>query len=111
VNKRPEQGRLVEDARYQDRYGANEDFTTAEKFTEYAQEHGVKPATLAVAWVMTNPTITAPIIGARNLNQLEDSLAAADFKMTDEMYAEISSLFRTPAPATDRTEIITGKWS
>ena len=110
VNKRPEQGRLVQNARYGDRYGANEDFVTAEQFTKYAGEHDVKPATLAVAWVKANPTVTAPIIGARNLNQLEDSLAAADFKMTDEMYAEITNLSRTPSPATDRTEVLTGKW-
>ena len=110
VNKRPEQGRLVQNARYQDRYGAIEDYSIAEQFTKYAQEHDVKPATLAVAWVMANPAVTAPIIGARNINQLEDSLAAADFKITDEMYAEITNLSRTPSPATDRTEILTGKW-
>jgi len=46
-----------------------------------------------------------------NLDQLEDSLASADFTMTPEMYAEISRLSRTPAPATDRTEVLTGKWS
>ncbi|MEH7116288.1 aldo/keto reductase [Neobacillus vireti] len=110
VNKRPEQGRLVQNARYGDRYGANEDFVTAEAFTKYAQEHDVKPATLAVAWVKANPAVTAPIIGARNLDQLEDSLAAADFKMTEEMYADITHLSRTPSPATDRTEVLTGKW-
>ncbi|MFC4801597.1 aldo/keto reductase [Neobacillus sp. GCM10023253] len=110
VNKRPEQGRLVQNARYGDRYGANEDYITAEQFTKYAQEHNVKPATLAVAWVKANPAVTAPIIGARNLDQLEDSLAAADFKMTEDMYAEISNLSRTPSPATDRTEVLTGKW-
>jgi len=110
VNKRPEQGRLVQNARYGDRYGADDDFVTAEQFTKYAQEHDVKPATLAVAWVKANPAVTAPIIGARNLNQLEDSLAAADFNMTEEMYAEITNLSRTPSPATDRTEVLTGKW-
>lgn len=110
VNKRPEQGRLVEDPRYKDRYGANEDYVTAEEFTKYAQEHGVKPAPLAVAWVMANPTVTAPIIGARNLSQLEDTLTAADFNLTAEMYAEISNLSRTPSPATDRAEVLTGKW-
>jgi aryl-alcohol dehydrogenase-like predicted oxidoreductase len=110
VNKRPEQGRLVQNARYGDRYGAAEDFVTAEQFTKYAQEHDVKPATLAVAWVMANPAVTAPIIGARKLDQLDDSLAAADFNMTNEMYAEITNLSRTPSPATDRTEVLTGKW-
>jgi len=111
VDKRPAQGRLVEEARYTDRYGANEDFMVAEQFTKYAHDHDVKPATLAVAWVKSNPAVTAPIIGARNLDQLEDSLASADFTMTPEMYAEISRLSRTPAPATDRTEVLTGKWS
>jgi aryl-alcohol dehydrogenase-like predicted oxidoreductase len=111
VNKRPDQGRLVQNARYQDRYGATEDFVTAEQFTKYGLEHDVKPATLAVAWVMANPAVTAPIIGARNLEQLEDSLSAADFKMTKEMYTEITNLSRTPSPATDRTEVLTGKWS
>ncbi|MGG3468477.1 aldo/keto reductase [Neobacillus pocheonensis] len=114
MNQRPEQGRLVQNARYGDRYGdrygAAEDFVTAEQFTKYAQEHDVKPATLAVAWVKANPAVTAPIIGARNLDQLEDSLVAANFKMTEEMYAEISNLSRTPSPATDRTEVLTGKW-
>ncbi|ULT54524.1 aldo/keto reductase [Neobacillus drentensis] len=110
VNKRPEQGRLVQNARYGDRYGADDDFVTAEHFTKYAKEHDVKPATLAVAWVKANPAVTAPIIGARNLDQLEDSLAAADFNMTEEMYAEITNLSRTPSPATDRTEVLTGKW-
>ncbi|MGG3573060.1 aldo/keto reductase [Bacillus gobiensis] len=36
------------------------------------------PQTLAVTWVMSNPAITTPIIGARNLEQLESSLAAID---------------------------------
>jgi aryl-alcohol dehydrogenase-like predicted oxidoreductase len=110
VNKRPEQGRLFQNARYGDRYGADEDFVTAERFAKYAKEHDVKPATLAVAWVKANPAVTAPIIGARNIEQLEDSLAAADFNMSEEMYAEISNLSRTPSPVTDRTEVLTGKW-
>lgn len=111
VNKRPEQGRLVEDARYGDRYSDQENYVTAEEFTKYAQAHGVKPATLAVAWVKANPAVTAPIIGARNLEQLEETLAAAEFNLTPEMYTDISRLSRIPAPATDRGEVLTGKWS
>jgi hypothetical protein len=41
VNTRPEQDRLIDDARYGDRYGANEDFVMAEQFTKYAQAHDV----------------------------------------------------------------------
>lgn len=106
VNKRPEQGRLVEDKRYTARYADEMNFVVADRFNAYAAEHGMNPATLAVAWVMSHPAITAPIIGARNLKQLEDSLAAIDVDMTPHWRNEISGLSITPAPATDRAEIL-----
>ena len=53
---------------------------------------------------MAHPTVTCPIIGARNLEQLEPSLRAVDIDMTDELRAEIAALSRTPPPATDRLE-------
>jgi aryl-alcohol dehydrogenase-like predicted oxidoreductase len=101
----------VEDKRYTDRYGLDSDYATADAFTAFAAEAGVKPATLAVAWVMAHPAVTAPIIGARNLSQLADSLAAVDLDMPPALRAEISALSATPAPANDRTETLTGNWS
>jgi aryl-alcohol dehydrogenase-like predicted oxidoreductase len=111
AGKRPGAGRLVEDKRYTDRYGLDSDYATADAFTAFAAEAGVKPATLAVAWVMAHPAVTAPIIGARNLSQLADSLAAVDLDMPPALRAEISALSATPAPANDRTETLTGNWS
>ncbi|AIF50292.1 aldo/keto reductase [Pelosinus sp. UFO1] len=111
VNKRPEQGRLVEEKRYTDRYTDEINFVVADRFNAYAAEHGLHPATLAVAWVMSNPAITAPIIGARNLEQLEYSLAAIDVDMSPEWRNEISSLSITPAPATDRAETLLPSWT
>jgi len=111
VNKRPEQGRLVEEQRYTARYADEMNFVVADRFTTYAAEHGMHPATLAVAWVMSNPAITAPIIGARNLEQLEPSLAALDVDMTPQWRNEISSLSVTPAPATDRAETLLLMWT
>ena len=111
VNKRPEQGRLVEEQRYTARYADEMNFVVADRFTTYAAEHGMHPATLAVAWVMSNPAITAPIIGARNGEQLETSLAALDVDMTPQWRNEISSLSVTPAPATDRAETLLPMWT
>jgi aryl-alcohol dehydrogenase-like predicted oxidoreductase len=102
--RRPEQGRLVENPVYVKRYGDPTYYQVAERFTAHAEERGLHSATLAVAWVMAHPAITAPIIGARNLAQLEASLAAADVPMTAEWYAEISALSIEPPPATDRSE-------
>ncbi len=101
---KPEQGRLVENKMYTKRYGEALYFEVAEKFTAYAEDKGVHPVTLAVAWVAAHPAVTAPIIGARNVEQLEPSLAAASFDMTGEMRTEISALSPEPPPAHDRSE-------
>jgi aryl-alcohol dehydrogenase-like predicted oxidoreductase len=104
VGHRPESGRLVENQMYMKRYSLETYYETAERFTAHAREHDLHPATLAVAWVMSHPGVTAPIIGARNVDQLEASLAAAEVEMTEEWRAEISALSIEPPPATDRLE-------
>ncbi|MGI6208777.1 MAG: aldo/keto reductase [Anaerolineae bacterium] len=101
---RPAHGRLVENPLYAKRYGQENYYETADRLVAHARERGVHPATLAVAWVMSHPAVTAPIIGARNLEQLEPSLAAAELQMTPEWRAEISSFSPEPPPATDRSE-------
>ncbi|MCY4220206.1 MAG: aldo/keto reductase, partial [Thiotrichales bacterium] len=58
----------------------------------------------AVAWVGAHPAVTAPIIGARNVEQLRASLDSLSIDMTPALRAEISALSRTPPPATDRSE-------
>jgi aryl-alcohol dehydrogenase-like predicted oxidoreductase len=59
---------------------------------------------VAVAWVGAHPAVTAPIIGARSLEQLQASLDSVKIAMTPELRAEIAALSRAPAPATDRSE-------
>ena len=104
VTRRPEDGRLIWDPVYKVRYSDPAYFEIAERFTSHARDRGVDPASLAVAWVMSHPAVTAPIIGARNADQLEASLAALEIVMTPEWRAEISALSVEPAPATDRSE-------
>jgi aryl-alcohol dehydrogenase-like predicted oxidoreductase len=103
-DRRPDSGRLMENKMYQARYGEENYYEIAERFTDYANERGVHPATLAVAWVMSHPAITAPIIGARNLEQLEPSLKALDIPLAPDERKEISALSVEPPPATDRSE-------
>lgn len=101
---RPDVGRIVENPMYTKRYSLERYYQIAEAFTAYAQAQGQHPVTLAVAWVMAHPAVTAPIIGARNLEQLEPALAAADVAMTPAWRAEIAALSDTPPPANDRLE-------
>lgn len=104
TSQRPDSGRLVENAMYQKRYYESIYYEVAERFSKHAQERGVDPASLAVAWVMSHPAVTSPIIGARSVKQLEGSLGALKIPMTAEWRKEISDLSYTPPPATDRSE-------
>ncbi|WP_022835571.1 aldo/keto reductase [Salisaeta longa] len=104
VDKRPDDGRLVENKMYQTRYGDRVHYEIAERFAALAADRGFHPVSLAVAWAMHHPGVTAPIIGARSVEQLEGSLGALDIDMTEELYDAIAACAPTPPPATDRVE-------
>jgi aryl-alcohol dehydrogenase-like predicted oxidoreductase len=99
-------GRLKSNKMYEARYGEEWMFEVAEKFAAFCKARSLNPVATAVAWVGAHPAITAPIIGARNVEQLRDSLAAVEVAMTPELRAEIAALSRMPPPATDRLEEI-----
>jgi aryl-alcohol dehydrogenase-like predicted oxidoreductase len=63
-------------ARYQERYWHAQQFETIEALRNVAAESGMSMATMAIRWVLSNPAITAPIIGASRPEQLADTLAA-----------------------------------
>jgi aryl-alcohol dehydrogenase-like predicted oxidoreductase len=97
-------GRLKTNKMYEARYGEQWMFEVADKFVAFCKQRGLHPVSTAVAWVGAHPGITAPIIGARNLEQLQDSLSSVRIEMTPALRAEITALSRTPPPATDRLE-------
>ncbi|HKM07857.1 MAG TPA: aldo/keto reductase, partial [Sphaerochaeta sp.] len=97
-------GRLVENKTYQARYEGPHYRRIATDFTRLAQERGLCPASLAVAWVASNPIITAPIIGAANTTQLKDSLASLEISIDAQLKAEFDGISSPPPPATDRSE-------
>jgi aryl-alcohol dehydrogenase-like predicted oxidoreductase len=104
VSRRPKSGRIVENPKMQTRYCKASYYETADRFVAFAQERGYHPVSLAVAWVAAHPAITAPIVGARNVNQLEASLKSLDIEMTPDLRAEITALSVDPPVATDRDE-------
>ena len=102
--KRPASGRLVDNPMYQTRYGDPDYYALAERFTALAAELGHSPVALAIAWVASHPAVTAPLVGARNLAQLEAALEAVDVDLDAETRDRISALSPSPPPATDRNE-------
>jgi len=103
-DRQAEKGRLSGDDMYRKRYREQWMYDAAMKFTQFATGNGYHPVSLAVAWAAHHPAVTAPIMGARNVEQLNDSLQSADIEMSPELYNEICRLTPTPAPATDRSE-------
>jgi len=79
---------------YQERYFHEREFDAVDAFQQLAKEAGLKPATLAIAWVMRQPAVTAPIIGASRAEQLDDTLAAAGVKLGDDLAGKLDALTR-----------------
>ena len=97
-------GRLHENEKYKIRYGQEWMYKAAHSLKNLANELNYDPVALAVAWVLNNDAVTAPIISARNLKQLKPSLDSVKISLDNETYKLISNISPTPAPATDRLE-------
>ena len=97
-------GRLHENEKYKIRYGQDWMYKAAHSLKNLAYELNYDPIALAVAWVLNNDAVTAPIISARNLKQLKPSLDSVKISLDNETYKLISNISPTPAPATDRLE-------
>ncbi|GIW13131.1 MAG: oxidoreductase [Tepidiforma sp.] len=77
---------------YQDRYWHEQMFQTVDALRPIAAEAGMTLASLAIAWVMANPVITAPIIGASRPEQLTDAFAAAETALPPELKQRLDDL-------------------
>ena len=65
-------------------YYAEADFHVVDRVVEVARRHGVTPAQIALAWILHQPGVTAPIIGVTKIEQLDDAVAALGFALDDD---------------------------
>ena len=100
----PVDGRFDSNTMYQKRYQDRVNTEVVTAYNEFCQDHGLNPVSTAIAWVAAHQGITAPIIGARNLEQLQPAIEASKHQLDPEMVGQISSLSLAPALATDREE-------
>ena len=80
--------------RYQERYWHDRMFATVEELRTLAAEAGMTMAQLAVAWVLANPVITSPIIGASRPEQLADAVAAVSSPLDPALVERLDALTR-----------------
>jgi len=79
---------------YQDRYWHDQEFETVDVLAGLAAEAGVSLVTLAAAWVLAHPAVTAPIIGASRPDQLDASLAATGYAIDDDLKQRLDEVTR-----------------
>ncbi len=72
-----------------DRYLTEENFDVLDVVTEVGEEVGATPAQVAIAYQLHHPDLTAPIIGARTVEQLEENLKAATVSLSDEQFERL----------------------
>jgi len=85
----PTGARLEAFRMYYERYFTEDALGIVEHFTQAATQRGVTPAQLALAWVLAEPRVTCPILGARNLEQLNETIEGLKITLTPEERAAI----------------------
>jgi aryl-alcohol dehydrogenase-like predicted oxidoreductase len=75
-------------------YYADTDFTIAERAVELATRRGVKPAQIALAWLLAKPGVTAPIVGASKMPQLEEAVAALAIRLEADEIALLEAPYQ-----------------
>ena len=80
--------------RYQQRYWADDKFEAVEAMRPLAAEAGIPLAQMAVGWVLANPDVTVPIVGASSSVQLADAVAAAASPLDADLKDRLDDLTR-----------------
>jgi 1-deoxyxylulose-5-phosphate synthase len=77
---------------YVQRYWQEREFDTVDAVVKLAAEYGFEPATLAIAWVLAHPAVTAPLVGASKPEQLKASIAAVDLTLDPKLKTRLDDL-------------------
>ena len=78
-------------------YYTDADFAVADRVVELAARRGVKPTQIALAWLLSKPGVTAPIVGASKLSHLDDAVEAASMTLSPEEAAFVEEPYQPHA--------------
>ncbi|GGR14422.1 aldo/keto reductase [Streptomyces netropsis] len=68
-------------------------------YEDLLDKHGLAPGEVALAWLLTRPGVTGPIVGPRTADQLGSALRAVELKLSDEVLAGLEGIFPGPGPS------------
>ncbi|GGY24744.1 oxidoreductase [Streptomyces omiyaensis] len=67
-------------------------------YEDLLEKHGLAPGEVGLAWLLTRPGVTGPIVGPRTPEQLAGALRALELELSDELLAELDEIFPGPGP-------------
>ncbi|WP_326611752.1 aldo/keto reductase [Streptomyces scopuliridis] len=70
-----------------------------QSYEDLLDKHGIEPGEAALAWLLTRPGVTGPIVGPRTLEQLESALRAVELELSEEVLSSLDEIFPGPGPA------------
>src|SRR5438128_435115 len=89
--------RAGDDPLSDERYNSDADFDVVDRLVEVAAQRGAPPAQVALAWLLSRPGVTAPIIGATRLGHITDAVAASQLTLTGDEKRRLEEPY-TPHP-------------
>ncbi|GGX89041.1 hypothetical protein GCM10010510_37800 [Streptomyces anandii JCM 4720] len=73
--------------------------TQIQAYEDLLDKHGLEPGEAALAWLLTRPGVTGPIVGPRTAGQLESALRAVELELSEEVLAGLDEIFPGPGPS------------
>ncbi|KAB8164183.1 aldo/keto reductase [Streptomyces sp. 3MP-14] len=70
-----------------------------QEYEDLLEKHGIEPGDAALAWLLTRPGVTGPIVGPRTREQLDSALRAVELELSDEVLTELDRIFPGPGPS------------
>ncbi|MFI1074082.1 aldo/keto reductase [Streptomyces puniciscabiei] len=68
-------------------------------YEDLVDKHGLEPGEVALAWLLTRPGVTGPIVGPRTAEQLESAIRASELELSEELLAGLDEVFPGPGPS------------
>ena len=70
-----------------------------QSYEDLLDKHGLEPGEVALAWLLTRPGVTGPIVGPRTLTQLESAVRAVELELSEDLLTGLDEIFPGPGPS------------
>ncbi|RVU21410.1 aldo/keto reductase [Streptomyces antnestii] len=98
IKKEVEGGRRAS-GRAAEALGAPETRAQLQAYEDLLDKHGLEPGETALAWLLTRPGVTGPIVGPRTAEQLDSALRAVELELSEEILTALEEIFPGPGPS------------